>query len=159
MQVARAPSSARRARATPVGALSRRSDQAREKVWSAIRMHRPSLSFRAMQGASGTQTNYAIVKVCFRYVIYEAGNSLVCKVREHAHLAREVRVPPTPTGDAAPRLPSRPCSSIECHDTPGAIRPIEDVELGQRRTLQHSSALGFRLSISILSCNVACACH
>src|SRR4051794_19797262 len=81
MQAVRVPSSARRARATRVGVLSRRSDQAREKVWSAIRMHRPSLSFRAMQGASGTRTNYAIVKVCFRYVIYEAGNSFDCKER------------------------------------------------------------------------------
>ena len=34
-----------------------------------------------MQGVSGTLTNYAIVKVCFRYVIYEAGNSFDCKER------------------------------------------------------------------------------
>ena len=34
-----------------------------------------------MQGVSGTLTNYAIVKVCFRYVIYEAGNSFGCKER------------------------------------------------------------------------------
>src|SRR3954447_25732152 len=81
MQVVRASSLAHRARATRVGVLSRRSDQAQEKAWSAARTHRPSLSFRAMQGVSGTLTNYAIVKVCFRYVIYEAGNSFDCKER------------------------------------------------------------------------------